>query len=138
MTPRLAVVITASRLGMSCPWSWLFLCFESTSVQEILANHVFLLPPPRTPLHSPSLSHYFPAIGRAGIYKPSGFISGTGVGVEAEARDSQMAVWEKLEGVKALGLYRKLPPDITVLAGSACCSGCCHPCSLGSSDERRQ
>lgn len=37
---------------------------------------------------------------------------GVGVGVETEARDSRMIVQEMLEGVKALGLYRKLPPDI--------------------------
>ena len=70
--------------------------------------------------------------------KPSSFISGIGVGVKAEARDSQMIVREKLEVVKALGLYGKLLPDITVLAGPVCCSRCCHPRLLGSLDERRQ
>lgn len=37
---------------------------------------------------------------------------GIGVDVEAEARDSRIIVQEMLEGVKGLGLYRKLPPDI--------------------------
>lgn len=81
MTPDLAVVIMASRFGMSCPQSWLFLCPRSISVQEILANNPSF---PCIPPFSLSLSHYFPAINRAGIYKPSGFISGIGVGVDAE------------------------------------------------------
>ena len=91
-------------------------------------------------LHSPilSLSRYFSPITRAETRKPSGFISGIGLGVEAAASDSQMTVWEKPAGVRALGLYGKLPPHITVLAGPVCCSGCCHPRSPGSSDERRQ
>lgn len=110
---------------MSCPQSWLFLCPRSISVQEILANTPTS---PGNPLFS--LSHYFPAIATAGIDKPSGFIT--------EARDSQMIVREKLEGVMALGLCGKLPLDITVLAGPVRCSRCCHPPSLGSSDERRQ
>lgn len=29
--------------------------------------------------------------------------------------------------MKALGLCRELPLDITVMAGSVCCYGCCHP-----------
>lgn len=35
-----------------------------------------------------------------------------GIGEETEARDSRIIVQEMLEGVKALGLYRKLPPDL--------------------------
>lgn len=42
-----------------------------------------------------------------------------------------MIMKEKLERVKALGLYGKLPPDIAVWAGPMCC----HPCSLGSLDK---
>lgn len=120
---------------MSCPQSWFFLCPRSVSVQEILANNPAS---PGNPPFSLSLSHYFPAIATAGIDKPSGFIRGTGMGVEAEARDSQMMAREKLEGVMALGLCGKLPLDIAVMAGPVCCSRCCHPPSLGSSDERRQ
>lgn len=118
-------------LPLELAFSWVYLCTGDSCKSCFPSCSSFH----RTPF---SLSHYFLAIGRAEIYKPSGFIGGSGVGVEAEARDSQMTVWEKLEGVKALGLYRELPPGITVLAGSARCSGCCHPCLLGSSDERRQ
>lgn len=37
---------------------------------------------------------------------------GIGAGVESEARDSSIIVQEMVEAVKALGLYRKLSPDI--------------------------
>lgn len=40
------------------------------------------------------------------------FMIGIGAGVEAEARDSSIIVQKMVEAVKALRLYRKLPPDI--------------------------
>jgi len=58
MAPGLAAVIMASRFRMSCPQSWLFLCPGFISVQEILANHVFLPASPALP-HSLSLALFF-------------------------------------------------------------------------------
>lgn len=55
-TPDLAVVVMASRFGMSCLQSWLFPCPACISVQEMLANHVFLLASPCTSPFSPFLS----------------------------------------------------------------------------------
>lgn len=78
MTPALAVAIMESKVRMACPQSRLFLCPGSVSVQQILANNIYLPAFPAHPILS--LAHYFQATTRAGIQMVICFISGTNVG----------------------------------------------------------